>query len=103
MSKFVKGLVKFSVATAAVGGVLYLLKDKIKESSLYTEYDVDTKINKVKDTIKDKMPWSADEEELIEDSEIFLDSVSGASTERDYVSLDSDNNASDDFTEVSTQ
>ena len=32
MGKFFKGVVKFSVAAAAVGGLCYAFKDKIRES-----------------------------------------------------------------------
>ena len=48
-----KGLAKFTVAAAVVGGVCYAFKDQIKESSIYKDYDVDGKIKKAKKMIDD--------------------------------------------------
>lgn len=93
MSKFTKNLVKFTVASAAVCGLCYAFKDKIKESKVYQDYDVDEKINKVKTTIKEKMPKMFDNEEnIVEEDEIFFDSEDAAqdSADRSYVSIDSD-------------
>ena len=70
MGKFFKGVVKFSVAAAAVGGLCYAFKDKIRESKVYQDNNVDEKINKVKTTIKDKMPKIFDNED-----DLFADDV----------------------------
>ena len=73
MGKFFKGVVKFSVAAAAVGGLCYAFKDKIRESKVYQDNNVDEKINKVKTTIKDKMPKIFDNEDDIEEDDLFAD------------------------------
>ena len=71
MGKLLKGVVKFTVAAAAIGGVCYAFKDQIKESKIYKEYDVDTKLNKVKTTIKEKMPKVfADEADIVDEDDI---------------------------------
>ncbi len=106
MGKMLKGILKFTVAVAAVGGICYAFKDKIKESEVYKNHDVDNKINKLKTTIKEKMPKSLDnEEDFVEEDEIFFDDIDTASGEvtRDYVSLDNEaavETDNDDFEEV---
>lgn len=93
MGKVFKGIVKITVAAAAVGGLCYAFKDKIKESQVYKDYDVDNKINKVKTTLKEKMPKVFDnEEDYVDEDEIFFDDLDLAAedVERDYVSIDSD-------------
>ncbi len=90
MGKLLKGVVKFTVAAAAIGGVCYAFKDQIKESKIYKDYDVDTKINKVKTTIKEKMPKAfSNEEDIVDDDEIFFDDMDMAveSPEKNYVSI----------------
>lgn len=87
MGKFLKGIFKFTVAAAAVGGVCYAFKDQIKQSKFYQEYDVDDKINKVKTTIKEKMNVVNDEADIVDEDEIFFDD-SNEDEPRDYVSLD---------------
>lgn len=101
MGKVLKSLVKVTVAAAAVGGLCYAFKDKIKGSKVYQEYDVDNKIAKVKSTIKEKMPKSSDnEKDYVEDDEIFFDDLDADVTERDYVSIEPD--AADDNSEAET-
>lgn len=101
MGKVFKSLVKVTVAAAAVGGLCYAFKDKIKGSKVYQEYDVDNKIAKVKSTIKEKMPKSSDnEKDYVEDDEIFFDDLDADVTERDYVSIEPD--AADDNPEAET-
>ena len=93
MGKILKGVAKFAVATAAVGGLCYVFKDQIKESKLYKEYDVDTKIQKVKTTIKDKMPNLFEkEEDIVDENEIFFDNLdlTAEDMERDYVDIDAE-------------
>lgn len=102
MGKVFKSLVKVTVAAAAVGGICYAFKDKIKGSKVYQEYDVDNKIAKVKSTIKEKMPKSSDnEKDYVEDDEIFFDDLDADVTERDYVSIEPD--AADDNSEAGTE
>ena len=99
MGKLVKNLMKFTVAAAAVGGVCYAFKDKIKESKVYKDCEVDEKLNKVKTTIKEKMPKIFDnEEDYVEDDEIFFedDDFDPDNTSRDYVSLNTENASSED-------
>jgi hypothetical protein len=107
MSKLFKNLVKVSVAAATVGGLCYAFKEKIRESKVYKDYDVDTKLNKVKTTIKDKMPKVFDnEEDYVEDDEIFFEDeeFNPEKASRDYVSINLDSvsdeaeNASEDKT-----
>lgn len=62
-------LFKAAATIAAIGGVCYVFRDKIKNSTVYQSLDMDDKVEKVKNTIKEKMP--AKEE-----------------PERDYFSLD---------------
>ena len=88
MGKFFKGVVKFSVAAAAVGGLCYAFKDKIRESKVYQDNNVDEKINKVKTTIKDKMPKIFDNEE----DDLFADDLDleMEDANRDYVTINPD-------------
>ena len=71
-----KGLAKFTVAAAVVGGVCYAFKGQIKESSIYKDYDVDGKIKKAKKIIKDNIPSKKSEETGEAEAE-----------DRDYVSI----------------
>lgn len=95
MGKLIKGIVKFSVAAATVGGLCYVFKDKIKQSKFYQEYDVDTKIDKVKTSIKDKLSAFEDEADIIEDDEIIFEDMNQEDSSRDYVSLDTDSETPD--------
>ena len=63
-------LFKAAATIAAIGGVCYVFRDKIKNSTVYQSLDMDDKLEKVKHTIKEKMP--AKEE----------------TADRDYFSLD---------------
>lgn len=92
MSKFFKGLVKFTVAAVAVGGVCYAFKDKIKGSKVYQDNHVDEKISKVKTTIKDKMPKIFDNEDDIEEDDLFADDLDleMEDANRDYVTINPD-------------
>lgn len=93
MGKFFKGVVKFSVAAAAVGGLCYAFKDKIRESKVYQDNNVDEKINKVKTTIKDKMPKIFDnEDDIEEEDDLFADDLDleMEDANRDYVTITPD-------------
>lgn len=99
MGKVLKSFVKVTVAAAAVGGICYAFKDKIKDSKVYKEHDVDGKIAKVKTTIKEKMPKIFDnEKDYVEDDEIFFDDLDDTAA-RDYVSIDTDTDDSSEKTE----
>lgn len=89
MGKLFKGVVKFTVATAVVGGLAYVFKDQIKESKPYKEYEVDEKIKKVKTTLKEKMPAFFDNEaDFVEEDDLSLDlDLAAEDVERDYVSI----------------
>mgnify|MGYP001018634324 FL=1 len=49
-------LFKAAATIAAIGGVCYVFRDKIKNSTVYQSLDMDDKVEKVKNTIKEKMP-----------------------------------------------
>ncbi len=70
-------LFKAVVAAAAIGSVCYVFKDKIKATKAYQTLGVDEKVEKVKTTIKDKMP--------IKDE-----------AERDYFTLSDDDQTNND-------
>lgn len=104
MGKLVKGLVKFSVAAATVGGICYVFKDKIKQSKFYQEYDVDGKIDKVKTTIKEKFPTQEiNEEDIVEEDELFFDDEETAAKDRDYVSITPESGSKEDAEDSETK
>lgn len=74
---------KAAAAIAAIGGVCYVFRDKIKNSTVYQSLDVDDKVEKVKSTIKEKMP--------VKDE-----------SDRDYFSLD-DTDASSDNADAASE
>lgn len=49
-------LFKAAATIAAIGGVCYVFRDKIKNSTVYQSLDMDDKVEKEKNTIKEKMP-----------------------------------------------
>ena len=49
-------LFKAAATIAAIGGVCYVFRDKIKNSTVYQSLDMDDKVEKVKNTITEKMP-----------------------------------------------
>ncbi|MDE6025264.1 MAG: hypothetical protein K2G45_07420 [Lachnospiraceae bacterium] len=101
MGKVVKGMLKFTVAAAAVGGICYAFKDKIKESKVYQEHNFDEKIKKVTTAIKDKLPMSNEnEEDFVEEDEIFFEDITPA--ERDYVSINQDEQPAAEVKEADT-
>jgi len=89
MGKLFKGVAKFTVAAAAIGGLAYVFRDQIKESKPYKEYEVDEKIKKVKTTLKEKMPAIFDNEaDFVEEDDLSLDlDLAAEDVERDYVSI----------------
>ena len=99
MSKFSKGLVKLTIASATFAGLCYLFKDQIKESKVYKENDIDSKIRTAKEKVKEKISWGSQEEELIEDDEIILDSIMTSSSTRDYVTIKTSSSSLDDSKE----
>ncbi len=89
MGKLFKGVARFTIAAAAIGGLAYVFKDQIKESKPYKEYEVDEKIKKVKTTLKEKMPAIFDNEaDFVEEDDLSLDlDLAAEDVERDYVSI----------------
>ena len=77
-------LFKAAATIAAIGGVCYVFRDKIKNSTVYQSLDMDDKVEKVKHTIKEKMP--AKEE----------------TADRDYFSLDDTVDNTDTNAEAAT-
>lgn len=91
MGKLLKGVVKFTVAAAAVGGVCYAFRDQIKGSKVYQDNNLDEKFKKVANAIKEKLPTTdVNEEDIVEDDEIFFEDAIAAETSRDYVSINND-------------
>lgn len=90
MGKFFKGIVKFTVAAGTVAGLCYVFKDKIKETKVYQDNNMDEKIRKVKTTIKEKMPKVFDNEDDIEEDDLFADDLDleVEDANRDYVTID---------------
>lgn len=105
MGKLFKGLAKLTIAAAAVGGVCYAFKDKIKESQFYKEHDMDEKINKVKTTIKEKVPMFDNEKDFVEEDELFSDELDLELEDsvRDYVSIDPETANTEDSKEDSKE
>lgn len=56
------GLFKLMVTAAAIGGVCYAFRDKIKETKIYKSLDVEDKVEKAKRTIKDKIDSKEDKD-----------------------------------------
>ena len=99
MGKIIKGLVKFTVAAAAVGVVCYAFRDKIKETEVYKNNNVDEKIDKVKATLKEKMPKVFDKEkDIVEENEIFVEDCA-EDGERGYVEIDTEAAKEDEASE----
>lgn len=48
-------LFKAAATIAAIGGVCYVFRDKIKNSTVYQSLDMDDKVEKVKHTIKENV------------------------------------------------
>lgn len=106
MGKLLKGVVKFTAAAAAVGGLCYVFRDKIKETQVYKDYDVDTKIQKVKTTIKEKMPkFFENEEDIVEEDEIFFDDLDhiAENPEKEYVDIEASTDAAAPAEEASEE
>ena len=79
---FFETIMKAGIAAAAIGGTLYLLKDKFEEDPKYKEA-----VNKVKDTIKSYMP---SKETPVEEDDFFdedFDDVIFSSSDRGYVNI----------------
>ena len=53
---------KLMVTAAAVGGVCYAFRDKIKETKVYKSLDVEDKVEKAKRTIKEKVSSKDDDD-----------------------------------------
>lgn len=78
-------------AVAAIGGVCYVFRDKIKECKLYKNLDVDDKLKKAKSFVNDKMPTSCNcdkddfEEDFFYDDD--EDDTPAAPVQREYTSI----------------
>ena len=80
---FIDTLVKAGIAAAAIGGTLYLLKDKIEENPKCKEA-----VDKVKDKIKSYMPEKEtpiDEDDFFDED--FDEIIQTSSSERGYVNI----------------
>ncbi len=80
---FIDTLVKAGIAAAAIGGTLYLLKDKFEEDPKYKEA-----VDKIKDKVKSYMPAkeaAVDEEDFFDED--FDEIIHTPSSERGYVNI----------------
>ncbi|MCR5149499.1 MAG: hypothetical protein K6C35_11130 [Eubacterium sp.] len=99
------GVIKFTVAAAAVSGICYLFRDDLKSSKTYQKYEVDEKINKARTAVKDKTatikdkatalkekaPWNKAASD-VEDDELDI-IIGDEAADRDYVSIDAEDTA----------
>lgn len=75
-------IIKAGIAAAAIGGTLYLLKDKIEENPKCKEA-----IDKVKETVKNHVP---SKEKPVEEDDFFdedFDEIIHTSSDRGYVNI----------------
>lgn len=88
----IKSAFKLFAVVASVGGVLYVFKDKIKESKILDNTE-DNPLNKLKEkvcnTINNKDKFYDDEDDSVKESdEDFVDAFDEAHTkDREYVSI----------------
>ena len=95
-------LFKAAATIAAIGGVCYVFRDKIKNSTVYQSLDMDDKVEKVKNTIKEKMPAKEEPER----NYFSLDDAPGEGTidqQSENTSGISADNAKPEETEHSTE
>ena len=103
---FLGGVVKFTVAAAAVSGICYLFRDDLKSSKTYQKYDVDEKISKAKTVVKDKTATIKDKAATLKEKAPWAKNSSEDTDEavddavRDYVEIDAEEAAEDAAEEV---
>ena len=81
---FIETLVKVGVAAAAIGGTLYLFKDKIEENPKCKEA-----VDKVKDTIKKYVPEKPETADDVDPFDEDFDEIihTAPASERGYVNI----------------
>ena len=91
------GVVKFTVAAAAVSGLCYLFRDDLKSSKTYQKYDVDEKISKAKTVVKDKAETLKEKAETLKEKAPWAKSTESNDIDdaveeavRDYVEIDAE-------------
>ena len=96
-NSFLGGVVKFTVAAAAVSGICYLFRDDLKSSKTYQKYDVDEKISKAKTVVKDKTATIKDKAATLKEKAPWANKASNDDVDeavdevvRDYVEIDTD-------------
>ena len=92
---FLGGVIKFTVAAAAVSGICYLFRDYLKSSKTYQKYEVDEKISKAKNVVKDKTATIKDKAASLKEKAPWAKNSDDAADEiedavRDYVEIDTD-------------
>ena len=92
---FLGGVIKFTVAAAAVSGICYLFRDDLKSSKTYQKYEVDEKISKAKNVVKDKTATIKDKAASLKEKAPWAKNSDDAADEiedavRDYVEIDTD-------------
>lgn len=94
-------LIAFTTAVAAIGGVCYVFRDKIKESSAFKT--ASDKANDLYDTVKSKMnkdddDFFFDDDDFFDETDDFAD-TNDSTGEREYTSIlskQSDSNTSEE-------
>ncbi|MBR6223986.1 MAG: hypothetical protein IKQ71_11205 [Lachnospiraceae bacterium] len=82
-------------AFAAIGATVYVFRDKIKESKVYDDLKMDDKLTSLKNLVNDKLSKDDDEDDLFDDDELVFDEDQTSSSERNYVSLNTDMSTAD--------
>lgn len=81
-------LLTATAAVAAIGGVCYFFKDKIKESKLYDDLDIDNRLKQLKSLFEKE-----DEDDFFDEDEELFGEQTNTGSDRNYVSLNTDNNS----------
>ncbi len=89
-------LLTATAAVAAIGGTCYIFKDKIKESKLYEDLDIENRLKQLKSLLK--KDDEEDDDFFDEDEYIFEsdDTEDAEDTKRNYVPLNTKTNTDDE-------
>ncbi len=82
---FLGTLVSVAATVAAVGGVCYIFRDKIKESKIYNDLNLDVHLANAKKYWDEHKPTKNNEEDFFDEDEFIFEDVD--SSDRNYVSV----------------